>query len=393
MTTRFGICGLGFAGSVLMAPVLKQHPGTTIVAACEPGEAVRKRFGEAFGIPTYATLEEMLAGTKLDAVYIAAPHQYHAELVEQACARGVHVIVEKPLSLNLADAQRVARAVQRSGVKLVVGTSRSHDPVVATMRRIVSSGEVGRVAMVHCMNYTDWLYRPRRPEELDPARGAGIVFNQLPHQIDSVKAITGARILAVRAVTGALDPARPIAGHCSALLTLEGGAVASLVYSGYDHFDSDELQFWIAEGGRKKSPGHGNARRNLRNLKAMSEGELRRSRYGFEGPVAQSMASGNADRRQPHFGVIVATCERADLRPSADGVLVYGDEGVREVAAENPHGLFGQGATVDELLDAIDGRGVALRDAQWGLDTVAVCLAVQRSSVTGKQVEVSEILG
>lgn len=392
MSTRFGICGLGFAGSVLMAPVLKQHPGTVVVAACEPNAQVREKFGAAYGVPTYASLELMLAGTPLDAVYIAAPHQYHADLVEQACARGVHVIVEKPLTLNLGDARRVAEAVRRSGVRLVVGTSRSHDPVVGTMRRIVQSGEVGRVAMIHCMNYTDWLYRPRRPEELDPKQGAGIVFNQLPHQIDSVKAITGQRILAVRAVTGALDPNRPIAGHCGALLTLDGGAVASLVYSGYDHFDSDELQFWIAEGGRKKTPNHGNARRTLRNLKDTTEGDVRRTRYGFGGPVSQSMATGNADRRQPHFGVIIATCERADLRPSADGVLVYGDDGPREVPADDGGGFFGQGATVDELLGAIEGRSPALRDAEWGLDTVAVCIAVQRSSATGEQVHVSDVL-
>jgi phthalate 4,5-cis-dihydrodiol dehydrogenase len=388
MKIRFGICGLGFAGSVLMAPFMREHPNAEIVAACEPNEDVRTRFGQDYGVQVYATIDEMIADSKLDAVYIASPHQLHCEHVLKASAAGLHIIVEKPLTLNMDDAQRMVDAVAKSKVHLVVGTSRSHDPVIKTMRNIVLSGEVGKVGMISCLNFTDFLYRPRRPEELDTSKGGGIVFNQLPHQVDCIKAISNQKVIAVRAITGKLAAERPTEGNCAALLTLDNGACATMVYSGYDHFDSDELQFWIAEGGRPKSPNHGNSRRVLRELKDSSEAELRRSRYGFGGPVSKSMSSGNAGRRQPHFGLIIATCERADLRPSADGVLIYGDEGVRDVPALTGNGAFGQGDTIDELYDAITGRSPALRDAEWGRDTVKVCLAILRSSATGEQVVV-----
>jgi phthalate 4,5-cis-dihydrodiol dehydrogenase len=386
MNIKFGICGLGFAGSVLMAPAMKDHPYADIVAACDPNEDVRTRFGAEYGIPTYATLEEMLEASSLDAVYIASPHQFHCEHVLEASEHGVHIIVEKPLTLNLEDAQRMIDAVEKANVHLVVGTSRSHDPVIKTMRHIVQSGDVGRVAMVNCLNYTDFLYRPRRPEELDTSKGGGIVFNQLPHQIDSIKTITNKKVVAVRAITGRLDPSRPTEGNCSALLTLEGGACATLVYSGYDHFDSDELQFWIAEGGRPKKPGHGNSRKVLKELEISSEAELRRKRYGFGGPVAKAMTSGNEGRKQPHFGVMIVTCEHADLRPSADGVLVYGDNGITEVPAIKGNGSYGQGDTIDELYEAITKNEPTLRNAAWGRDTVKVCLAVLRSSETGEQI-------
>jgi phthalate 4,5-cis-dihydrodiol dehydrogenase len=382
---RFGICGLGFAGAVLMAPAMKGHPHTRIVAACEPNTDVRTAFGIEYNIPTYATLSEMVDGGGLDAVYVASPHQFHAVQVIEAAARGLHVIVEKPLTLAVDEGQRVAEAVRRAGVKLVVGTSRSHDPVIATMRDIVRSGRVGSVGMMSCINYTDFLYRPRRPEELDTSKGGGIVFNQLPHQIDCVKAISGKRVLAVRAMIGRLAGGRPTEGHCAALLTLEDGVSASLVYSGYDHFDSDELQFWIGEGGRTKKPGHGNSRRVLKDLQG-PEAELRRTRYGFGGPVAKSMASGEAGRKQPHFGMMVVTCERADLRASPEGVLVYGDEGVSEVPALVGHGAYGQGDTIDELVAAVRNGTPVLRDADWGVDTVRVCRAILESSASGQQV-------
>jgi phthalate 4,5-cis-dihydrodiol dehydrogenase len=382
---RFGICGLGFAGAVLMAPAMKSHPHARIVAACEPNEDVRRAFGAEYDIPTYDTLSGMIAAGGLDAVYVASPHQFHAGQVIEAAAHGLHVIVEKPLTLAVDEGLRMADAVRRAGVKLVVGTSRSHDPVVATMRDIVRSGRAGRVGMISCINYTDFLYRPRRPEELDTSRGGGIIFNQLPHQVDCVKAISGKRVLAVRAITGRLAEGRPTEGHCAALLTLEDGVSASLVYSGYDHFDSDELQFWVAEGGRAKKPGHGNSRRVLKELQG-PEAELRRTRYGFGGPVAKSMASGEVGRKQPHFGMMVVTCERADLRASPDGVLVYGDEGVSEVPALVGQGAYGQGDTIDELVAAVRDGVSVLRDADWGVDTVRVCRAILESSTSGMQV-------
>jgi phthalate 4,5-cis-dihydrodiol dehydrogenase len=383
---RFGLCGLGFAGAVLMAPAMKRHPHAVIAAACDPSEATRQAFAAEYGIPVHATLTDMLEREPLDAVYIASPHQCHADQVVEAAGRGVHVVVEKPLTLNVEDGERMVEAVRRAGVHLVVGTSRSHDPVVATMRELVQDGSVGALGMVSCLNYTDFLYRPRRPEELDTAKGGGIVFNQLPHQIDCVKAISGRRIESVTALTGRLAAERPTEGHCAALLRLEGGASASLVYSGYDHFDSDELQFWIAEGGRPKTANHGNARRVLRGLQG-AEAELRRSRYGLGGPVAKAMAAGDEGRKQPHFGMILVTCEHADLRPSPDGVLVYGDDGVREVPAKTGAGPFGQGDTLDELVAAVRHGRPVLRDAAWGLDTVRVCLAILESSVRGRTID------
>ncbi|WBY02384.1 Gfo/Idh/MocA family oxidoreductase [Ramlibacter tataouinensis] len=386
MKIRFGICGLGFAGSVLMAPDLKAHPNVELVAACDPNADVRDRFTADYRIAGFGSLGEMLREARLDAVYIASPHQFHAEHVIEAAAHGVHVIVEKPLTLSAADGERIVEAVEKAGIHLVVGPSRGNDPVVRTMRDLVLSGEVGRVAMVNCWNYTDFLYRPRRPEELDTSKGGGIIFNQLPHAIDSVKAISNQKVVAVRAIAGSLDPQRPTEGHCAAFLTLADGAAASIVYSGYDHFDSDELQFWIGEVGNPKTASHGSARKVLRELKGREQ-DLRVQRYGYGGPVAQGLASLQAKRKQSHFGMMLATCERADLRPSPDGVLVYGDEGVREVPAVRTRGDNRlSDTTIDELYDAVTGRAPVLRDARWGLDTVRVCQALLDSSRTGEQI-------
>ena len=123
------------------------------------------------------------------------------------------------------------------------------DPAVRAIRKLVASGEMGALGMINSFNYTNFLYRPRRPEELDTSKGGGILFNQVPHQIDTARLIGGGRVRSVRAQASVLDPLRPTEGSCVAFLQFEGGVAASLVYSGYDHFDSDEWHFGISERG------------------------------------------------------------------------------------------------------------------------------------------------
>ena len=108
--------------------------------------------------------------------------------------------------------------------------------------------------MITALDFTDFLYRPRRPEELDTEPGGGAVFNQAAHQVDIVRLLAGGKVRSVRAFTGTWDPARPTEGAYSCLLGFDNGAFASLTYSGYAHFDSDEFMGWIGEMGQKKDP-------------------------------------------------------------------------------------------------------------------------------------------
>src|SRR5262249_11756640 len=154
---------------------------------------------------------------------------------------GKHVIVEKPLALTLEDCDAIIAAGEKSGVQLIVGHTHGFDPAVREMARIIRSGEVGALALIAMWNYTNFMYRPRR-EELDTSKSGGIIFNQIPHQIDILRGL-GGEIRSVRAIAKQLDPARPTEGLASALLQFESGASAALIYSGYDRFDSDEFHY------------------------------------------------------------------------------------------------------------------------------------------------------
>ena len=185
-----GVVGLGMAGAV-MVHAAKLHPGIRIVAAADPQPAPREAFLREFGAPVFEDAAQLCQHPDIEAVYIATPHQFHREHAIMAAEAGKHVIVEKPLALTLADCDAIITAVERAGVHLIVGHTHGFDPAVREMSRLIQSGEAGVLGLIAMWNYTNFMYRPRRPEELDTSRGGGILFNQIPHQIDTLRVLGG----------------------------------------------------------------------------------------------------------------------------------------------------------------------------------------------------------
>jgi phthalate 4,5-cis-dihydrodiol dehydrogenase len=367
------IAGLGMAGAV-MVRAAAAHPGVKLVTVAEPNVATRNAFARDFNTPSYALLNELCDDPSVEAVYVATPHQFHAPHAIALAKAGKHIILEKPMALTLADCDAIIEAVDRAGVHLIVGHTHAFDPAVREMARIVASGELGRLGMIAAWNYTNFLYRPRRPEELDTAQGGGILFNQVPHYIDMVRLIGGGRLRSVRAQATRLDPARPTEGSAVAFLEFEDGAAASLTYSGYDFFDSDELHFWINERGATKRPDqHGATRRALAAQQA-EETQLRVERYAY------GSDAGPPPEHQPHFGVMIVTCEKGEMRASADGLLIYDENGKREVALPKSAAMAGRSEVLDEMIAAVRTGKPPRQGGRWGKANVEVMLAVQQSA-------------
>jgi phthalate 4,5-cis-dihydrodiol dehydrogenase len=386
---RLGVAGLGRAFS-LMAPGFAAHPRVRLVAAADPRAEARARFAAEFGGTVYAGVEELCNDRSVDAVYVAGPHEVHAEHAILAAKNGKSVLVEKPMALTLPDCRAMIAAAEQSGVRLIVGHSHSFDAPIARARQIVAGGALGAVRMITAINYTDFLYRLRRPEELDTAGGGGVFFNQAPHQVDITRLLSNGPVRRVRAASGAWDPTRPTEGAYSALLTFAAGAFASLTYNGYGHFDSDEWCDWIGEGGQRKDPDAYGAARRLLSAAASPEQEraLKATRnYGG----TDFSAAGDAPEFHPHFGFVLVSCEHGDVRPTPQGVMVYGDRERRFDALPPPQ--LPRAEVVDELCDAVLDGKPPLHDGAWGLATMEVCLAMVRSAREGRDVDLGAQTG
>lgn len=378
---KIGVIGLG-RGFMLTLPVLRSDNRLKLAGGFDLRPEARRRFSEEFGTPSYDTVEALLADGSLDAVYVATPHELHAKHAIDALDAGKHVLVEKPMATSVADCCAMETAACRNQRVLVVGPSHSFDASVRRAVALIEAGEFGCVRLVTALNYTDFLFRPRRPEELDDARGGGVIFSQGAHQIDVVRALVGQPVLTVRAVASNWDPARGSNGAYTALLTFPDGVTATLTYSGYARYDSDELVGWVSELGMEKDPAsYGVARRQLRQLTAEQELQAKQGRsYGSAGPQSEAPIPSHHE----HFGFVLVSCERADLRLTPDGIFVYRDDS-REFLQLDPPDVPRR-AAIDEFVDAISGRRPARHDGRWGIETMACCEALLTSSAQGREI-------
>jgi phthalate 4,5-cis-dihydrodiol dehydrogenase len=367
---KIGVAGLGRAFS-LMVPAFSLDPRVMLVAGADPRPEARASFAADFNAKAFDSIEELAAQAEVDVVYIATPHQFHAAHACAAAAAGKHVLLEKPMALSVDECRAVIAAAREHGVQLIVGHSHSFDAPVLHARKLIDSGRFGAVRMVSALNYTDFLYRPRRPEELDTQRGGGVVFNQAAHQIDIVRLLAGSRVQRVRAMTGAWDSARPTEGAYAALLAFENGSFASTVYSGYAHFDSDEFAGWVGEMGAKKDArSQGAARRMLHGDELRLKNERNYGGPAFKAPTKQ--------QAHQHFGEVIVSCERADLRPLPSGVMIYGDHEQGLDALAPPQ--VPRSEVIDELYGAVVNGRAPLHSGEWALATLEVCLAILRSA-------------
>ena len=378
-TLKIGVIGLGRAFG-LMLPTFTGDRRVSLVAAADSREAARQRFVADFGGKAYATAEELCADPNIDVVYVATPHQLHAQQAVLAARHGKHLLIEKPLALTLEDCAAIGDAVRSACVQLVVGHSHSFDAPVQRLRALVRSGAFGAVRMINAINYTDYLYRPRRPEELDTALGGGAVFNQAAHHVDIVRFVAGDAVKSVRAITGAWDKTRPTEGAYAALLTFADGAFASLTYNGFGHFDSDEWQGWLGEMGQQRTPPNGAPRKAFASVQEEAAYKVSRN-YGGENyrpEIAVPPAAHN------HFGTLLVSCDRADLRAMPNGVMIYENGAARLDALPPPS--VPRSEVIDELYRAVVDGEAPLHDGRWAMATMEVILAMLRSAREGHDV-------
>jgi phthalate 4,5-cis-dihydrodiol dehydrogenase len=374
---KIGVAGLGRAFAV-MATTFSRDPRVELVAAADPRREARSKFEIDFHATTYATVEELCEDPGLDVVYIATPHQFHAQHAALACSHKRNVLVEKPMALTLDDCRAMIDAAHKAGVQLIVGHSHSFDAPILHTRKLIKSGAYGGVRMITALDFTDFLYRPRRPEELVTEAGGGVLYNQAAHQVDIVRLLGGGKARSVRAFTGNWDPVRPTEGAYSCLLNFDNGAFATLVYSGYAHFDSDELMGWVGEMGQKKDPAaYGLTRKALRT--ASDEISLKTAR-NYGGPEYKEAQPAT----HQHFGLIVASCDQADLRPLPAGVMIYSDSEQRLEPLPPPE--VPRQEVIDELYGAVAEGRAPLHSGEWAMATLEVCLAMLRSTREAREI-------
>jgi phthalate 4,5-cis-dihydrodiol dehydrogenase len=391
-TLRIGLAGLGVASTQVLPP-MEAFKGIQIAAAADMRPEALEAFEERYGGQGYSSVEALAEDPSVEAVWVSTPNQFHCDHVVTLVEHGKHVVVEKPMALSIEECERMVAAAERNQVQLLCGHTQSFNPAIRAMRQIVQSGELGSLAAVHTWMSTDWMLRPRMPQELDLSLGGGVVYRQGPHQIDIVRLIGGGMVRSVRARTGQLMPERSAPGNYMAFLEFEDGTPATVIYNGYGYFDTSE--FVGGYGERHYSPeDRVTVRRQIREQARDDAKAKEAMRFGGqrEGDFSQGSTQGVRRERLPgggsFFGITVVTCERGEIRQTPpDSLLVYSDSGIKQVEVTGQHAS--RNSELQELYDAVvEGRPV-YHNGRWGMATLEVCLGIMQSARERREVMMS----
>ncbi|RDJ23203.1 gfo/Idh/MocA family oxidoreductase [Bosea caraganae] len=224
---QIALIGAGLIGRAHLTRI-ESSADCELAAICDPSEAAQALAAER-GARWFPSQREMLALIKPDGAITATPNALHVPGAVDCLEAGVPVLVEKPLAESVAAAQRLVEAQARTGIAVLAGHHRRHNPIVKEARRIVQSGEIGRLVAVNALflikkpdDYFDVAWR-REP-------GGGPVLINLIHDIDNLRFICG-EIDSVQAMASNATRGFPVEDTAALIFRFANGALGTATVS------------------------------------------------------------------------------------------------------------------------------------------------------------------
>ena len=161
---RWGLVGCGDIAAKRVAAALGQSRGSALVAVARSRSELAAGFAERHGAKRWhADWRELLRDEEVDAVYVATPVRLHADQAVAAAESGKHVLCEKPMALDVAGGERMIAAARGNGVRLGVAYYRHHYPVVARLRELLASGDLGQPVLAQVQAFEPFDPGPDHP--------------------------------------------------------------------------------------------------------------------------------------------------------------------------------------------------------------------------------------
>jgi predicted dehydrogenase len=217
---RAGIAGAGFIGAV-HAQAYRLVPDVELVGIADPLSEKAERLARETGSRAFRDYEELLTAG-LDVLNVCLPPQLHLRAAEAAARAGVHVLMEKPITRTLAEADQMIAACRRAGVNLMSGFTHRFYPEMVEAREMVAGGLIGRPLIVNdAMSITYTFAQPwYRDREIS---GGGVFMCNAVHGLDRASWAVQQKVIAISAV---IEPTtgRRTENYGAAIVRFDGGA-------------------------------------------------------------------------------------------------------------------------------------------------------------------------
>lgn len=218
------VIGTGGIGRMHIERALRSED-VVVVAVADPGPGAAE-LGARLGVPHFTDARALLEQVPVGAAIVATPNATHAEVALACIARGVPVLVEKPVADTVANAQALCGAAEAAGVPVLVGHQRRHNPILRRAKQLIDGGLLGRPVSVTAM--ATWL-KPEAYFELAwrRQRGGGPVLINLIHDIDLLRFLLG-EIVSVQAITSNAVRGFEVEDTAALLLRFANGALGTV---------------------------------------------------------------------------------------------------------------------------------------------------------------------
>jgi len=184
---KVAVIGVGSIGSN-HARVYREMSDVELVGIADQNTQTAARIGARFSVPYYTDFEELVDKGKPDLVSVAVPTSLHYEVGSELIERGLHVLIEKPITSTVEQGERLIELAERKGVKLAVGHIERFNPAVMELRRRLKEGIAGRIYKIHTERLSPY---PSRIQD------AGVVIDLASHDIDLMRYLMNEEITRV----------------------------------------------------------------------------------------------------------------------------------------------------------------------------------------------------
>ncbi len=224
---RWGIVGIGTLADKMIAPAMSQLFTSELVAVtsrdAERADAFAERHGATYAFDDYAA---MLVEVEFDAVFVASPNGVHYEHVKAALLAGKHVLVDKPMALEVAQGEELVELARAAGLTLGVGFQARHKKINQVAKQAIAAGKIGVAAhfQIHIGAGKDLF--PFDTWRSDPLlAGGGTLLNQGTHAFDLLEYLSSSPIVEVAALSTADTLEEVFAATCR----FANGALATVM--------------------------------------------------------------------------------------------------------------------------------------------------------------------
>jgi predicted dehydrogenase len=340
-----GVIGAGLIGRKHLRRISEQPDYDLVGIADVNVDAVAGEFPKT---RVFADYRKLLDEARPQAVIIASPNQLHAETGIECARRGIHILIEKPVTDTLRTAAALMAEVRKGGIKSLVGHHRRHHLQVRTLKALLGEGRIGDVVGVSAIWAT---HKPADYFEIAPWRtepGGGPILLNLIHEIDFLRFTVG-EIVAVEAAASNRQRGFAVEDTAAALIEFECGALGTFFIS------DNAVSPWTTEQGVGESPEFPFSGQS--NYRFMG----RRGAIEFPELVQWTQAGGAQDWNQP---IQARRIHAPTIDPYA--------------------------AQLDHFRDVIRGTVPSLQPVEDGARTLVATLAIAEAAAEGRRIDLRE---